>query len=87
MAIKKDAVMEFPEKQKNNLPALRRASDFEVQYPSNRHLTEKENNKIKNAVKNEGIAVGYKTFVSERGVKDLLNTDKKGVAIVFSVCL
>lgn len=79
-----DGVMGVPKNQKDNLPVVRRASDFKVEYHSNSLLTEEENNKIKNAVRNEGIAVGYKTFVSEKGVKDLLNTDKKGAAIVFN---
>ncbi len=67
-----------------NLPVIRKASQFDVKYPSNPNLSQKENDRIRNAVRNEGIAVGSKTFISENGLKELLKTDKKGALIVIN---
>ncbi len=82
--VKEDKIRDFEDDEKVNLPVARRASEFEVKYPSNPHLNDKENARIKNAVEKEGIAVGCKTYVSEKGVKDLLKTDKKGAAMVIN---
>lgn len=68
----------------DNLPVIRKAAEFSFDIPENPNLNKKENRKIQNAVKNEAIAVGYETYISDKGVKDLLNTDSRGAAVVIN---
>ena len=48
--VKGDEIRDFEEDEKVNMPVARRASEFEVKYPSNPHLNDKENARIKNDV-------------------------------------
>ena len=81
---KKNKNSNSDEEKNSKLPVVRKASEFDISFTSNPNLNEKENTRIHNAVKNEGIAVGSTTYVSSKGVQVLLKTDKKGTAKVFN---
>lgn len=69
--------------EKNKLPE-RRAKDFDLNFPENQYLKPKEQQRIQNTIKNGGIVVGTKTYISENGLKYLFNTDTKGVQKVLN---
>lgn len=64
--------------------SIRKANEFDIDFPDNKNLKENEKNQIQKAVENGAIAIGIKTFVDSNKVPKLLNTDKKGVQIVLN---
>lgn len=75
--------LEDKKEQKNEI-SIRNASEFKIEYPDNHNLEEIEKNKIQDAIDKGGIAVGQKTFISEKSIPILLNTDIKGAQIVLN---
>lgn len=73
-----------PKKADKNKLLPRPASAFKIDYPESKMLNKGEQKKIQNAINNGGVAIGAKTYVKSSKLQTLLNTDKKGIAIVLN---
>lgn len=67
-----------------NLPVVRKAIEFNVEYPKNDSLPPKDVTNIQKAVNTGGVAVGRSTYIEKESVRKLLGTDKKRVAMIFN---
>lgn len=67
------------------LPAVRKATELTINFPSNSQLEEKEQNQINKAITKGGIvAPNGRCYVNKKQMNKLLVTDKKGAAKVFN---
>lgn len=71
-------------KNENKALTIRGANEFNLSFPENNILKPEETKKIKNAVQKGGIAVNQKTYINEKNLAPVLNTDNKGVQIVMN---
>ena len=68
-----------------NLPAVRKATDLTINFPSNNLLEEKEQDSIKKAINQGGIVSQEgRCYVDTKKLPKLLVTDKKGAAKVYN---
>lgn len=58
---------------------VRKASTYDIKFPDNGLLQKSEKERIQDAVKEGGIAIGNETYMSDKQLPKLLSTDRRGV--------
>lgn len=83
---KKNPIEQKPTlKEDKNLPAVRKATDLTINFPSNNLLEEREQDIIKKAINAGGIiSEEGRCYVNNKKLSKLLVTDKKGAAKVYN---